>query len=420
MMKTIRGVKDILPDEIKWWRYIENIAREVFESYGYKEIRTPLLENTSLFERSIGSGSDIVHKEMYTFRDRANRSVTLRPEGTAGVVRAYFQHKLWLRTPLVRVYYIGPMYRYERPQKGRYREFYQIGLELIGSESPMCELEIISLTQEVLKKLALTQTQIHLNSLGCDTCRKKFLSEIVKLIKPLLREMCDDCHHRFNNNPLRVLDCKEESCQEKIKELPEILHFLCQNCQEDFKRVRDYLEIIGLKYQPSPRLVRGFDYYQKTVFEVTAPSLGALDAICGGGRYNLEKFGGKPVPGIGASFGLERLVSLIESREQNLEDSSIEVFLVYLGEKARRAILKIMLFLRENGVKVGYEVEHKSLRAQLNTANKKKVKYCLIVGEEEIRKGKFILKEMFGERKQKEITPEEILSELGKRNARRA
>ena len=396
MIKAIRGTRDILPPSTGAWNHVEQAARELFRVYNYQEIRTPLLEPTELFVRGVGEETDIVTKEMYTFEDRDGGSLSLRPEATASVIRAYLEHRLDQQPGIQKLYYIGPMFRRERPQKGRYRQFFQIGAEAIGSESPAVDAEVIEMVTELLARLGLEGQQLILNSVGCRECRPQYIEHLRRELERVAAKMCADCQRRATTNPLRVLDCKVEADQPIIEKLPSILDHLCEGCREHFAKVRWYLERRGIAFAVRPRLVRGLDYYMRTTFEVLHGSLGAQNSILGGGRYDglAESLGSKvAAPGIGFSIGEDRLVSILEQSKPGLAARAIDVYMAPLDEPAFERCALLARDLRLAGKVVELAPPGK-LKRVLETANKLGARYTLIVGDAEMAEGLYTLKNM--------------------------
>ncbi|MGM0602365.1 MAG: histidine--tRNA ligase [Bacillota bacterium] len=392
-----RGTNDILPPASLKWQYIEKVTRELFSNYNYEEIRTPVFEYTELFQRGIGEVTDIVEKEMYTFEDKGGRSITLRPEGTASVIRSFLENKIYGQAQPTKYYYIGPMFRYERPQSGRFRQFHQLGVEAVGSNDPALDAEIISLGMRFLSKFGLDDLSLHLNSVGCKSCRPKYV-EILKdyLIKN--RELlCDDCKTRIERNPLRVLDCKNESCQTVIDDAPKIVDHLCEECDEHFTGVQEYLDILNIDYNINPKLVRGLDYYTNTAFEIKDSSLGAQDTVFGGGRYNglAEEIGGKDIPGIGFALGIERLLLSIEA--QNIElpvEKGIDLYITVIGENAKKEAFKLNDILRNTGFKTDIDYLDRSVRSQMKSADRMNADYTIIIGEDELESDSATIRNM--------------------------
>jgi len=395
-IKSIRGVKDILPEEIDKWQWVEKKAHEIFSLYGFKEIRVPIFENTKLFQRGIGDTSDIVQKEMYTFEDKGGEQITLRPEGTAGVVRSYVEHKLYNPPSLLKVFYIGPMFRYERPQAGRFRQFYQIGVEAMGSSNPSVDAEVMTMLMDFFSNLGLKDLCLEINSLGCPDCRPQHREVLKNAIREQLDLLCGNCNERYERNPLRVLDCKNETCSSIAKTLPKTAEHLCEICSDNFQRVQNFLTDVSVPWRLNPILVRGLDYYGRTAFEVKSSSLGAQDAICGGGRYDhlVEEFEGPATPCFGFALGLERLISLVPFDQMESIERNPDLYLVCLGEMAQTRGFKLASELRQSGIFVDRDAEGASMKSQMRKADKSKARFALILGENEIQSGKFVLKSM--------------------------
>lgn len=410
MISSIKGTKDILPSEIKKWQLVEKVAREIFELYGYKEIRTPIFEATELFEKGTGETSEIVIKEMYTFVDKGGRSITLRPEGTPGIVRALIEHRLYLNPSPLRFYYIGPMFRYDKPQKGRYRQFHQIGLEVFGEEDPAIDAEVIEIVDFFLKRLKISEIEILINSIGCKNCRPPYLQILRKEAEKHKDELCEDCKRKIYTNPLRIFDCKNERCIKIADNFPKIIDYLCDECKSHFSKLEEYLNLYEIEYKIQPKLVRGLDYYTKTVFEMISKKLGAQDAVLGGGRYDdlVKNFGGPPIPGIGFAIGTERLISILP---EQFEDKEVLVYVAYMGEEAKKEALKVLKLLRKNNIECIAEFKNKNLKNQLSKANKLNAKWVLIIGEDEIKSNKYKLKDM-EKGIQKDLSKEDLIKEL--------
>ena len=395
MIRAVKGTRDILPPSSAIWNKVEAAARRVFAAYNYQEIRTPILEETALFSRSVGEDTDIVSKEMYTFEDRDGSSLTLRPENTASVLRAYIEHRLDQQPGLQKLYYLGPMFRRERPQKGRYRQFYQIGAEAIGSDSPFIDAEVIEMVIAILNDLGIGDFQLLLNSVGCKECRAKFVEVLRERLKTVAPTMCSDCQRRAEVNPLRVLDCKVPEDQPIIDSLPSILDYLDEPCRDHFRRVREYLEERQIQFEIRPRLVRGLDYYTRTTFEITHGALGAQNSILGGGRYDglAESLGSKtPAPGIGFSIGEDRLVMTAEEK-QSVEAPALDLYIAPMGDAALRHCGVLAGAIRKLGVSVEVGIDHK-LKRMMELANKLRARYTLIVGDNEIVSKSYALKNM--------------------------
>ena len=395
--KTPRGTKDILPEEISRWHYAESQLRLIFTSYNFSEIRTPTFEDTELFARGIGQATDIVQKEMYTFEDRAGKSYALRPEMTASVMRSYLEHHLGERRTLQKLYYISPMFRQERPQAGRFREFNQYGVEIIGTQSPLADVETVTLAVEVLQALGIEKLTLKLNSVGCQKCRPKYKGKLKSELKSVLPNLCGDCHRRYVANPLRILDCKQEKCQLLTEDVTPIYEYLCEECSGHFALVKEYLNSIRLEYLLDKRLVRGLDYYTKTAFELISDLLGSQDSVCGGGRYDYlaEEIGGNHVPAVGFAAGMERLITVLD--KSNLFPDAEEkagLYFVSLGESATKWAYQRALELRRDGIWCELDYQNRSLKAQMRDANKLDFPFVAIIGEEELKSGAVILKQM--------------------------
>jgi histidyl-tRNA synthetase len=398
-IKSIKGVKDILPGEIEKWQWVESVAHRIFCRYGFKEIRLPIFEYTDLFKRSIGDTTDIVEKEMYTFTDKGGEEVTLRPEGTASVVRSYIEHKMHGQNTLTKLYYLGPMFRYERPQAGRFRQFYQIGVEAMGSPSPAIDAEVMTMLIEFFKELGLQNLELQINSLGCKECRPQYRETLKSAIKPHLKELCTNCNQRYERNPLRVLDCKVPRDGEIAKDLPKIKDHLCTQCKQDFAQVEKFLDAINTPYTVNDQIVRGLDYYNKTTFEVIAKTgLGSQNAVCGGGRYDslVEDFDGPSTPCFGFALGMERLISILPEEELQGLEAQPDIYLVCLGEEAQQLAFSITHQLRAVGLYVEREIEGGSMKSQMRKANKLASRFALIIGEDEINNKQYVLKNMDG------------------------
>jgi histidyl-tRNA synthetase len=395
MIKAVRGMKDLLPPETARWHHLETIARAVFACYGFQEIRLPLLERTELFTRSIGASTDIVEKEMYTFHDRRGESMTLRPEATASVVRAFIENHLDQGADVKKFFTMGPMFRYERPQKGRYRQFHQINCEALGGEAPELDAEMILLLMEILGRLQITDIELVINSLGCPICRPAYLLELTALFARGLRDLCEDCQRRSATNPLRVFDCKSKTCQDLLTQVPAISDQLCDACQEHEHRVLELLDRFHIPYLKNPRLVRGLDYYTRTAFEVVTTQLGAQDAVAGGGRYNglIKELGGPDLPAIGFAIGEERLAGLLSQQEAAIPQIPL-LYLAILGPEAQNMAFELIQGLRQHGYAADMDFTNRSLKAQMTMANRRGAAWVLIVGEQELATNQAPLKNM--------------------------
>jgi len=399
--------------EVECWELIERTAREAFRRYGFDEIRTPVIERTELFERGVGTETD-VNKEMYTFDDRDGERISLRPEQTASVVRAYIEHGLFNQPGLVKLFYIGPQFRRERPQKGRYRQFGQVGVEVLGqSDDPAIEAEVIEMLDWYLKELGITGTELLVNSIGDENCRPAYTARLKEAIRENLPNLCGSCRQRYETNPLRVLDCKVDSCQPYLKELPTITDSLCDACRTHFARFREHLDARGIAYTVAPRLVRGLDYYMRTAFEITGTQLGAQNTIVGGGRYDglSQMLGGPAAKGFGFAFGIERMIMSLPAGRANSLRMAPAVFVAYIGEAAGAHSLALTRRLRQAGVSAVIDLEGRKLKKSLAIANSIRARYALIVGDDEIQKAAYVLRDMStGE--QRNMGEEELIATL--------
>lgn len=392
---AIRGFKDILPEETGKWQLIERHAREVFAAFGFREIRVPVLEKTDLFRRGIGETTDIVEKEMYTFLDRGNESLTLRPEATASVIRAYLEHSLHAADPVARLYTIGPMFRRERPQKGRFRQFHQIDVELLGLDDPRADAEVMLMLMHFLKAVGLPATTLELNTLGCFDCRPAFRDAVTQFLKGRENQLCEDCRRRIHANPLRVFDCKNEDCGKVTQDAPRLITYVCRACQDHFQQLQSTLNLFALSYTLNPRMVRGLDYYTRTAFEVTTGSLGAQNAIAGGGRYDrlVRDLGGPDIPGIGFAVGFERLVALLPADSASFHQTP-DLFIAALGTDAQTYAHALCNRLRLKGIHTEMDYLGKSLKSQMKRADKLRCRHVLIVGERELSAGRLEFRNM--------------------------
>ena len=387
----------MLPAEAYKWHYVEDIARQTAHSFGFKEIRTPTFEHTELFLRGVGETTDIVNKEMYTFNDKGNRSMTLRPEGTAGVARSYIENGLVQGGLPLKMYYIASIFRYEKPQNGRLREHHQFGVEMYGSDLPKADVEVISLAYAFLTNVGLKDLALNINSIGCKECRAKYNQALKEYIGANLDGMCATCKSRFDKNPLRILDCKEERCKTITANAPKILDYLCDDCKEHFEGVQKGLTALGINFTVNPGIVRGLDYYTRTVFEFVSTDIGAQGTVCGGGRYNhlVEEVGGKPTPAAGFGLGLERLLLVLENTNNlKAEDKGIDVYVAPLGEKAGDESGVICQHLRKAGLSAETDLMGRSLKAQMKYADKINAHYVAIIGDDELDQGIATVKNM--------------------------
>lgn len=406
MIHLIRGFKDILPDGVEIWQHIEKTAASLFESFGFSEIRLPILERTELFSRSIGEDTDIVEKEMYTFADRKGDLLTLRPEATASAVRSYIQHKLYAVDPIQKFYTIGPMFRRERPQKGRYRQFYQINAEVFGVESPFMDAQLIYMLMELLSRLNVSDISAHVNSLGCPECRPNFKKALVTFLSGRTEYLCEDCNRRKEKNPLRVLDCKVSTCQESLEGAPSTVDHLCDACQVHFDKVKQLLEKRKVQFVESSRLVRGLDYYTRTTFEIQTGSLGAQSAVAGGGRYDnlVNMLGGPETPAIGFAIGLDRLVEIV-NLNNDVYEKRPDLFIAAIGETSKEMAFEWASDLSSSGIRVEVDFSDRGLKGLMKRANRLKAEHVLIAGDNELEEGSVVLRNM----KTKEQVPVPIL-----------
>jgi histidyl-tRNA synthetase len=392
-LTAVKGFNDILPDESGCWQFIEQTARRVFELNGFGEIRVPVLEKTELFCRSIGDATDIVEKEMYTFIDKGENSLTLRPEGTAGVMRAFIEHKMYARDPIAKVYYLGPMFRYERPQKGRYRQFHQIGAEITGVNDPLADAQVLNMLTSFFREIGLTEPTLQINSLGCPECRPVYRAILRSFLEERLEHLCADCTRRFATNPLRILDCKVPGCIEQTSGAPSVLDHLCGSCNDHFDSVRRYLYLSNTPYSINSRMVRGLDYYTRTTFEMVTGLLGSQAAVAAGGRYDglISQLGGPALPGIGFAMGVERVALLLGNRNFSTQP---DLFIATTGGGEREAAFRLMDALLKSGVRVEMDYEGKSLKSQMRRADKLGARYSVVIGESEVTSGNATFKRM--------------------------
>jgi len=415
-----RGTMDILPEDQPYWRHLREQVHQVAALFDYRPVDVPIFEETSLYVRSVGEGTDIVDKEMYSFTDKGGREITLRPEFTAGIVRAYLQHGMKTLPQPVKLFTIGPIFRYERVQAGRYRQHTQINIECIGELDPAVDLEVMSVAWHLFSSVGFRDLSFQLNSTGCPRCRPGYLRALVDHYRPHESEICDDCKRRLTRNPLRLLDCKAAGCQPIVVAAPHIEGYLCPECQEHFARLRRYLDALARPYTLNHRLVRGLDYYTKTVFEVWAQGIGAQNAVCGGGRYDglAEALGGEHTPGIGFGSGMERLI--LAMKEQGIQVPGLpspQVALVYHGQNAKMRALQLLTTLREAGIRATISFGDRSLKAQLRNASRGQVPYALVLGEDELASGQVLLQSMVGDMPQQAVSQADIVAALTSRFA---
>ncbi len=407
-IRAVKGTRDLLPPETTAWQRVEEEARRIFGAYNYREIRTPVLEPTELFARSVGSDTDIVTKEMYTFQDRGDQSLTLRPEATASVVRAYLEHGLANEGRIQKLYYLGPMFRRERPQKGRFRQFYQIGAEVLGSESPVVDAEVLEMLVAFLGRVSIQDFRLLINSVGCGKCRPEYVKVLRRALEDVKSQMCADCQRRAETNPLRVLDCKVEADQPIIANLPTILDHLCLECRQHFNSVTEGLSQRGIAYEVAPRLVRGLDYYTRTTFEIQSGALGAQNSLLGGGRYDglSEILGGPPTPGFGFAIGEDRLVLAVEQAAPP-EAQPLEVYVAWMGHEALRPAAELARSLRAEGLRVDLPYDLLKLKKALGFGSRLKARFAIIIGEGELASGRYQVKDMSAG-SQEEVEPDRI------------
>lgn len=395
--KAIKGTKDVLPKEVHKNQYIEATALDIAEKFGYKEIRTPMFEHTELFQRGVGDTTDVVQKEMYTFDDKGGRSITLRPEGTAGAVRSYLENGLCNEALPQKVCYVGPCFRYEKPQAGRLREFHQFGVECFGTASPLADAELISLGKSIFDTLEVKDISLEINSIGCPTCRAEYHKALKEYFSSRKDELCDTCRDRLDRNPMRILDCKSPVCSEIAKDAPVVTDYLCEECDEHFKKVQEYLKAMNIEYSINPKIVRGLDYYTKTVFEFISNSIGAQGTVAGGGRYDglVDELGGQKTPSLGFAMGLERLMMLMEAQNAPFPDASApDLFVVALGDKATLKAVEIVKDMRAEGFTALMDLNQRSVRAQMKYADKLGAKFNIVIGDNEVENGTAKLKNM--------------------------
>ena len=411
-IQAIKGVKDVLPGDIHAWQHLEATARALFEDYGFTEIRVPVFEYTELFARSIGASTDIVEKEMYTFEDRDGRKITLRPEGTAGVVRSFIEHKMYAASQLTRLYYMGPMFRHERPQKGRYRQFYQIGVEALGIDHPHVDIEVLAMLHSLFKRLGIAGLTLQINSLGDSACREAYRHALKDYLAGKLSTLCADCQRRYETNPLRVLDCKVDA--DKFIDSPVMLDYLCDPCKQHFETVEQGLQKLGIPFEVNKRLVRGLDYYTRTTFELVMGHMGAQNTVAAGGRYDglVKEIGGPETPGIGFALGVERAISLMDTSA--LVPSRPTLFIAAIGSEAVTFVLPLVHDLKSSGIPVDTDYTGASLKSQMKKADKSGAPYTLIIGDQEMQNGQAILRNM-QTKEQADIALAAIGEELKKR-----
>ncbi|MDE5984079.1 MAG: histidine--tRNA ligase [Eubacterium sp.] len=395
--KAIKGTKDVLPKDVHKNQYIEATALDVAEKFGYKEIRTPVFEHTELFQRGVGDTTDVVQKEMYTFDDKGGRSITLRPEGTAGAVRSYLENGLCNEALPQKVCYVGPCFRYEKPQAGRLREFHQFGVECFGTASPLADAELIALGKSIFDTLEVKDLSLEINSIGCPTCRAEYHKALKEYFSSRMDELCDTCRDRLDRNPMRILDCKSPVCSEIAKDAPVVIDYLCDECKEHFEKVQQYLKAMNIDFTINPKIVRGLDYYTKTVFEFISNSIGSQGTVAGGGRYDglVDELGGQKTPSLGFAMGLERLMLLMEAQNTPFPEANVpDLFVVALGDKATLKAVEIVKDMRAEGFGALMDLNQRSVRAQMKYADKLGAKFNIVIGDNEVETGVAKLKNM--------------------------
>ena len=413
MISIPKGMKDILPKDVYKWQYVEDLFRKTVEKYGFTEIRTPIVEHTELFQRGIGDTTDVVQKEMYTF-EIAGRSLSLKPEGTAGVGRSFIENKLYADGLPAKYYYITPCYRYEKMQKGRQREFHQFGIEVFGSDKMTADAEVILLAYDFLTVLGIDDAKLHINSIGCPECRAQYRKALQDFLRPNYDKLCDTCKSRFERNPMRILDCKSPECQKIAEGAPRMLDYLCEGCKAAFEEVKSLLDIYGIPYEVDPGIVRGLDYYTKTAFEFISDKLGSQATVCGGGRYDnlIEQLEGPATPGVGFGLGIERLLLILEATgKEPKAPSACDVMVCGLGESAKEAALKLTKQMRESGIRVIIDVMERGLKAQFKYADRAGARYVVVIGDDEMAKGVVTLRDMANS-SQREVPAEQIIDVL--------
>lgn len=412
---SLRGMSDLLPPETDTWQFMEDGLRAISHRFGFKEIRTPILENTNLFKRGVGEGTDIVEKEMYSFEDKGGESVTMRPEGTAPVVRSLVENSWFRAHPVSKLFYIGPMFRYERPQKGRFRQFHQFGIELLGVQEPSADVEVISFTDVVLKDFGLKSVELHINSVGCDgeNCRSKYRSILIEKLLQVADQLPEDAQKRIQTNPQRLFDHKDESVKKVMATMPVLLDSLCEECIQHFEGVQAGLKNLNIPFQINPNIVRGLDYYNRTAFEFISSDLGAQSTVCGGGRYDklIEQFGGPHMPAVGFGMGLERLALIIEAVGKRSEALGFDISIIYADKKSWSQALQMAYQLRVQGYRVDIDLQNKSMKNQFKKADKVGSTLALILGEQEAQSGTLTLKDLKSQ-EQKTIRQDQLESEL--------
>lgn len=411
-----KGTKDLLPGQVHKWHYVEGKFADICRRYGFKEIRTPMFEHTEVFARGIGDTTDVVQKEMYTFNDHGNRSITLKPEGTSGAVRAFIEHKQYAEVQPTKYYYNTDCFRYEKPQSGRLRHFHQFGIEVFGTPNMMADAEVICLAHDFLTDLGITEIELRINSVGCPECRKKYREALKAYLLPHYEELCGTCKERFERNPMRIIDCKSEICQAIVKDAPRMIDYLCDDCRNAFEDLKSNLTAMGIDFTIDPNIVRGLDYYTKTAFEFVTTKIGAQGTVCGGGRYDhlVEELGGPPIPGVGFGLGIERLLLLMEANNAYFpEENRVDAFIAVMGDAAKAFGLKLARELRAKGITAEMDTLARNIKGQFKYADRLNARYTLVIGDNELEKGVVSLKDMT-KSEQREIKIEDIYKEITK------
>ena len=411
-----KGTKDLLPGQVHKWHYVEGKFADICRRYGFKEIRTPMFEHTEVFARGIGDTTDVVQKEMYTFNDHGNRSITLKPEGTSGAVRAFIEHKQYAEVQPTKYYYNTDCFRYEKPQSGRLRHFHQFGIEVFGTPNMMADAEVICLAHDFLTDLGITEIELRINSVGCPECRKKYREALKAYLLPHYEDLCGTCKERFERNPMRIIDCKSEICQAIVKDAPRMIDYLCDDCRNAFEDLKSNLTAMGIDFTIDPNIVRGLDYYTKTAFEFVTTKIGAQGTVCGGGRYDhlVEELGGPPIPGVGFGLGIERLLLLMEANNAYFpEENRVDAFIAVMGDAAKAFGLKLARELRAKGITAEMDTLARNIRGQFKYADRLNARYTLVIGDNELEKGVVSLKDMV-KSEQREIKIEDIYKEITK------
>ena len=409
-----KGTKDILPGQVYKWHYVENVFREACERFVFKEIRTPVFEHTELFARGVGDTTDIVEKQMYTFEDYGKRSITLKPEGTSPVVRAFVEHKLYAEVQPSKFYYIIPCFRYEKPQSGRLREFHQMGIEIFGTDNMMADAEVIGFASDFLNSLGIHDLELRINSIGCPKCRETYRQALRDFLKDKYDDLCETCKSRYDRNPMRILDCKSPVCQELVKGAPVMLEYLCEDCQTAFDDLKTNLDAMEISYLVDPGIVRGLDYYTKTAFEFVSNKIGAQGTVCGGGRYDhlIEQIGGPPIPGVGFGLGIERLLLILEAAGTSIpEPAQLDAFIAVMGDRAKVYGLKLMRDLRKQGIKTEMDSLGRNIKGQFKYADRLNSKYTIVIGDNELDQNIATIKNMKTS-EQKQVPLQDILKEV--------